>query len=120
MEQTPFELTSEQKGMLATLSRETGKPIPALLAEALEELQEHVHRGRDCNGDAEAHQEVARTPSVLEIFREAREGIPEEPPKPFWKKALEASLRIPEAELDRLPSDLAAQVDHYIYGTPKR
>ena len=35
MEQTPFELTSEQKGMLATLSRETGKPIPALLAEVI-------------------------------------------------------------------------------------
>jgi len=120
MEQTPFELTPEQKGLLATLSRETGKPIPALIAAALEELQEHVHRGRDRNGDAETHQEAAPASSVVEIFREAREGMPEEPPKPFWKKALEASLRIPEAELDRLPPDLAAQVDHYIYGTPKR
>ncbi len=31
MEQTPFELTPEQKGMLASLSRKTGKPIPALI-----------------------------------------------------------------------------------------
>src|SRR5712692_321072 len=35
MEQTPFELTPEQKGLLATLSRETGKPIPMLIAKAL-------------------------------------------------------------------------------------
>ena len=69
MEQTPFELTPEQKGLLATLSRETGKPIPALIAEALEELQSHVHRGRDRNGDAATHQHAARTPSVLEIFQ---------------------------------------------------
>jgi len=27
MEATPFELTPQQKGMLASLSRETGKPI---------------------------------------------------------------------------------------------
>jgi hypothetical protein len=38
---------------------------------------------------------------VLEIFREAREGIPAE----VWKA---------------LPEDLAAQHDHYIYGIPKR
>ena len=110
MEPTPFELTPEQKGMLATLSRETGKPIPALIAEALEELQEHVHRGHDRNGDAATPQE-------------AGEGSAEEPPKPskpFWQKVLEASARIPEEELRRVPTDLAAQVDHYIYGTPKR
>src|SRR5205809_3647963 len=34
MEHTPFELTPEQKGMLASLSHETGKPIPLLLTEA--------------------------------------------------------------------------------------
>jgi hypothetical protein len=100
MEQTPFELTPEQKSLLATLSRETGKPIPALIAEALEELQEHVRRDRDRNGEAEAQQEAVPTPSVLEIFEEARAGIPEA----IWKA---------------LPEDLAAQHDHYIYGTPK-
>ena len=110
MEQTLFELTPEQKGMLATLSRETGKPIPTLIAEALEELQEHVHRDHNRNGDAVTH-------------KDAREGSPEEPTtssKPFWHKVLEASARIPEDELQRVPTDLAAQVDHYIYGTPKR
>jgi hypothetical protein len=100
MERTPFELTPEQKGMLDLLSRETGKPIPTLLAEALEELQERVHRSRDHDEDTETHQQATCTPTVLDIFQEAREGIPEE----TWKA---------------LPQDLAAQHDHYIYGTPK-
>ena len=100
MEQTPFELTPQQKGMLASLSRETGKPIPALLAEALEVLQEHErtdHRRDEVSGTTPP---AMRSPSILDIFREAREDIPEE-----WKA---------------LPEDLAAQHDHYIYGTSKR
>ena len=39
MEPTPFELMLAQQGILATLSRATGKSIPALLDEALEVLQ---------------------------------------------------------------------------------
>ncbi len=27
---------------------------------------------------------------------------------------------IPEEELSRIPKDLSDQVDHYVYGTPKR
>jgi hypothetical protein len=107
MEATPFELTSQQKGMLAALSRETGKPIPALIAEALEELQEHARLGQ-ANGERHAEHE----PPSAAPAREVR--------KPFWQRFVEASRRIPDEELDRLPPDLAAQVDHYIYGTPKR
>ena len=43
MEATPFDLTPEQKGLLVALAQETGKSIPILIAEALEELEEHVH-----------------------------------------------------------------------------
>ena len=32
----------------------------------------------------------------------------------------ELASRIPEEELRRLPTDLAEQHDHYIYGTPKK
>ena len=98
-----FELTPEQKGMLATLSRETGKSIPALLAEALEVLQAHQRLTHETSNGYEA---IA--PAAAETT------------KPFWQKALEASERIPEEELARLPADLAAHLDHYIYGTPKR
>src|SRR5712692_9348383 len=100
MEVTPFDLTPEQKGLLVTLARETGKPIPALLAKALEGLQKHAGRGRERDEETEQPQQTTPTPSVLAIFQEAREGIPEE----TWAA---------------LPQDLAAQHDHYIYGTPK-
>ena len=101
MEPTPFELTPEQKGILATLSRETGKPIPALLAEALEVLQEHERLNHQRDDVPSTSPPATRLPSILEIFREAHEGIPEE----VWKA---------------LPKDLAAQHAHYIYGTPRR
>ena len=80
-EQTSFQFTPEQKGILATLSRETGEPLPALLAEALQVLQEHERlspSARRCPQYLSVHHTVT---FVLEIFREAREGIPEE----IWK-----------------------------------
>jgi hypothetical protein len=107
MDTTPFDLTPEQKGMLASLSRETGKPIPTLIAEALKELQEHERAGQT-NGEQQAGN---ASPAAAR---------PHEAHQLFWQRFLEASRRIPDEELDQLPSDLAAQVDHYIYGTPKR
>jgi hypothetical protein len=99
MEHTSFELTPEQQGRLATLSRETGKPVAALLDEALAVLQEREHAGHEVPAP------VPRPPAT---------------PKPIWEIFEEASHAIPEEELARLPTDLAAQVDHYVYGLPKR
>ena len=50
MEATPFELTPAQKDLLESLAHETGKAIPALLDEALEELKAHV-RQHAVNGE---------------------------------------------------------------------
>ena len=105
MEQTPFDLTPEQKGMLASLSRETGKPIPTLIAKALEELQEHEHLDH-------AHDETHGHPSEA--------LAPQEPSTPIWEVAEELFGAIPDEELAQLPTDGATQHDHYIYGTPKR
>ena len=101
METGKIELTPEQKGILASLSQETGEPVSALIDKALEELQEHMRVGR---AKGEQERQPAEKPA----------------PKPIWEKFIEASREIPDEELDRLPTDLAAQVDHYIYGTPKR
>jgi len=107
MEQTSFELTPKQKSILATLSRETGKPIPDLLDEALEVLQEHERSSHDhgTTGDPE-------TPAPT--------ATPQEASKPIWEIFEEASRDIPDEVLARLPTDLAAQVDHYVYSLPKR
>ncbi|ETW93759.1 MAG: hypothetical protein ETSY1_37810 [Candidatus Entotheonella factor] len=43
-----------------------------------------------------------------------------EPRKHVWEIADELLADIPEETLNALPTDGAAQLDHYIYGTPKR
>jgi Arc/MetJ-type ribon-helix-helix transcriptional regulator len=40
--------------------------------------------------------------------------------KPVWERILERTAAIPDKEWDKLPTDLAEQHDHYLYGTPKR
>jgi hypothetical protein len=99
MEQTSFELTPEQKGMLATLSRATGKPIPALLTEALEVLQERERSGHAVTSTMPPSQDT---------------------PKPIWAQFADTFQDVPEEDIARLPTDLASQVDHYVYGLPKR
>jgi len=107
MDTTLFDLTPEQQGLLAALSRETGRPIPALIAQALADLQEHVQRDRE-TGAANGHETAAPV------------AVPHEARTPIWDAFIEASLEIPDEELDLLPTDGATQHDHYIYGTPKR
>jgi hypothetical protein len=57
----------------------------------------------DTNTSASGLKDTTRkeASSVLDIFREAWEAIPDE-------------------EFAAMPEDGAEQVDHYIYGTPKR
>jgi hypothetical protein len=110
METTPFDLTPEQKNVLQSLARETGKSISTLLTEALEGLQKHVrssygHGASNSHGDKTS---VAPSPS------------PRPEQKPIWEVAEELFGDIPDEELAQLPTDGAAQHDHYIYGTPKR
>ena len=110
MATNPFELTPEQKGLLVTLAQETGKPIPALMAEALEGLQEQVHPRADApttsgnGGHAEPPADHESQPGT----------------KPLWEIAADLLKDVPQEVLDRLPPDGAAQHDHYIYGKPKR
>ncbi len=40
--------------------------------------------------------------------------------KPLWERAAELRKSVPEEEWTKLPVDGAEQLDHYIYGSPKR
>lgn len=40
--------------------------------------------------------------------------------RPIWDEIQDLTADVPEEEWDKLPTDLAEQHDHYIYGTPKR
>jgi hypothetical protein len=50
-------------------------------------------------------------------------GAPAENParrKPLWQRAAELRNSVPEEEWAKLPVDGSNQLDHYIYGSPKR
>ena len=40
--------------------------------------------------------------------------------KPLWERAAELRQSIPPEEWDKVPTDGARQLDHYIYGSPRR
>jgi hypothetical protein len=40
--------------------------------------------------------------------------------RPIWEVITDLMKDIPDEVFDRLPKDGASQVDHYIYGVPKR
>lgn len=40
--------------------------------------------------------------------------------KPIWEVVDELRKNVPPEELAKLPKDGAAQLDHYLYGSPKR
>ena len=57
---------------------------------------------------------------VLE--RDLRSGGPEREPneRPIWELILDHTKAVPSEAFERLPRDGASQVDHYLYGHPKR
>jgi hypothetical protein len=72
METTHIELTPEQKGLLASMSEETGKPPMELVEEALKGLRNQAPPGRVNNGGA-SEGDVHQTG-----------GYTKQPGKPIW------------------------------------
>ena len=62
---------------------------------------EHFASSESQPGAEAKSRDKGSVPSVLDIFQEARDAIPED-------------------DMAKLPVDGAAQVDHYVYGLPKR
>jgi Arc/MetJ-type ribon-helix-helix transcriptional regulator len=57
--------------------------------------------------------QAAKTPT-------AGEDAPAAAHRPIWEIADEIRKSIPEEEWAKLPADGASQLDHYLYGSPKR
>ena len=41
-------------------------------------------------------------------------------PVPAWQRVLDHMNAVPDEVFDSIPADSSEQLDHYIYGTPKR
>ena len=97
-------------------------------------LPEHVERSihSAVQSGRFASVDDAMTKAALLLLEQLKQVPPvskqptaaQEPPadarKPIWEEILELTADVPDEEWDKLPTDLAEQHDHYIYGTPKR
>jgi hypothetical protein len=51
---------------------------------------------------------------------EEKQGELPPDPRPIWEIAEEIGRSIPPEEWEKIPKDLATNLDHYLYGAPKR
>ena len=56
---------------------------------------------------------------VIQESSEAKREAPELE-KPIWEQFQEVMAKVPENATRQLPTDGAAQHDHYLYGSPKK
>jgi hypothetical protein len=70
---------------------------------------------------------IEKQQEVLEFVenldrQETRETIQAEPKDrmPIWERIREISAEVPDEEWAKLPTDGSINVDHYLYGSPKR
>ena len=97
-----IDIPDELNRRLEQLAKGTGQAVDALVCEAIEQrLAREEQRATH-----------ADTPHDT--------GNPEETGPPIWELFADASREIPDAALDRLPTDGSLQHDNYIYGTSKR
>jgi len=83
-----------------------------------EALREHANRRLRLRASAE----VARSGRIRRLA--SIESLDVEPSqvsssKPIWEVALEIGASVPEQEWAKVPTDLAKNLHHYLYGAPK-
>ena len=64
---------------------------------------------------------VLKPAGPLPLKEHEKVNVTVEPARPpIWERIAARAAEIPQEEVDRLPPDGAAQVDHYLYGHPRR
>ena len=79
----------------------------------------------DASGAVTLPADLCRAAGVepgAELVAEVENGriVIQRPRLPIWERIAARAAEIPPEELDKLPADGAAQIDHYLYGHPKR
>jgi hypothetical protein len=93
--------------------------MSSLTIEVAEDLKQQIEEGAERQG-------LDVSEFVLPALQQLVTGSPDarsttdQPLKPIWQVIIESVQDLPPEELERLPTDLSAEHDHYIYGTPKR
>jgi hypothetical protein len=104
-------------------TRVRGTFSPVQEAAITEALREHTSRRLHLRGRGEFHRggKLRRIVSVKHLgVQSTRPKRPAKGSKPFWKWVVELGESIPKEEWDKVPSDAAKNLDHYLYGHPKK
>jgi hypothetical protein len=100
-----------------------GKFTPEQESIITEALREHSSRRLRVKGQAEfmaASGKIKRIVSLAEIAIQNVGDVPYDPSaRPIWEEVMELGASIPDEEWAKVPTDLAKNLDHYLYGSPK-
>jgi hypothetical protein len=85
-------------------------------------LHEHATRRVRVKGyvEPDANGGRARITKIDELSLEAASRVEIKPKKSIFEKVLELGASVPVEEWDKVPTDLAKNLDHYLYGAPKK
>jgi Arc/MetJ-type ribon-helix-helix transcriptional regulator len=92
-----------------------------------EDLERFVH---DQVRDGRYRSEDDLISDAINRLKQAQDSVPDAPPvapattaaaaEPAWRRVLENMKAVPDAVFDRIPADSSEQLDHYLYGSPRR
>jgi hypothetical protein len=99
-----IELTDEQEARLREIAEARGIDAP----ECARALLGQLLGDPDIRSREDGAEPRARQPSNLPGG------------KPLWMRVVEAGMALPVEERARIPRDGSLNVDHYVYGLPKR
>ena len=86
-----------------------------------EDLKRFVQAKVESGRFASEEDAIAEAVRLLRLAEE-RPTAGQEPAslEPAWQRVLEIMDKVPEEVFDRIPADASAQLDHYIYGSPRQ
>jgi putative addiction module CopG family antidote len=80
-----------------------------------------IHLPEDLERYLQTQVQTGRFASENEAIAEAVRLLQQrETEEPAWQRVLEIMNDVPDEIFNRIPADSSAQLDHYLYGTPKR
>jgi hypothetical protein len=99
----------------------SGRFEPEQESVLLEALGEHSSRRLRVLGEGEFSPDDGSLQQITKIrqFEILENEAPSLAPIPIWVQLAEIGARVPEDEWDTVPTDLASNVDAYLYGTKK-
>jgi len=121
------EVRAVDLGGTFTIKLDDGSRIPGRFSAdqesvVTEALREHINRRLHVTGTAE-FQPGGAIKSIIKIndltIQPAGELAYNDQVRPVWEVIAELGSQIPASEWEKVPSDAARNLDHYLYGAPK-